>query len=207
MEDYNREGVSFEKIAHFMQTVFFGKTKSADVYLDKFYDFDVEKLRKLTDKKLHSILLDIDACIAPAYNEIIPENIQKIRELLSQIKIGIYSNCKAMERLNPLIEMGIPIYSGELSKPSKEGYLDACKEFGFQPDATWMVGENPATDGGAVGVLEGMAFVKPIPENNMNLGLKKEIILPFQKLFRYLAINATLKNNTNILKSSDLQKD
>ncbi|OGC82042.1 MAG: hypothetical protein A2V81_02710 [Candidatus Abawacabacteria bacterium RBG_16_42_10] len=201
----DREGISSEKIRHFLATFFQGKTRDADCYLDQFTDIDIERIRALTRKRLRSLLVDIDACIAPAYDEILPQNLQKIEELLDEgVRIGIYSNCKALDRLNPLFELGIPFYDGHLAKPQAEGFLAACRTFDFDPKETWMVGENPNTDGGAVNVLEGMIFVKPIPDNLSKLSLAKRIRLPFQVLFRNLAIYATLRDNDTIIRSHHL---
>ncbi len=201
----DREGISFEKINHFLATLFRGKTRDADCYFDQFTDINIEKIRTLTRKRLASLLVDIDACIAPAYDEILPQNLEKLKDLLDQgIRIGIYSNCKALDRLNPLFDLDIPFYDGHLAKPQAEGFLAACKSFDFDPRETWMVGENPNTDGGAVNVLEGMIFVKPIPDNLEKLSLVKKVRLPFQILFRNMAIQATLRNNQKIIRSHHL---
>lgn len=202
----DREGLSLEKIRHFLATLFRGKTRNADCYLDEFTDIDIEKIRSLTRKRLRSLLIDVDACIAPAYDEILPKNLQKIRELLEQpIKIGVYSNCKALDRLHPLITLGIPFYDGHIAKPQAEGFLAACETFDFDPEETWMVGDNPNTDGGAISVLEGMIFVKPIPDNLAKLSLAKKMRLPFQVLFRNMAIYATVADNDKLIRSTHLK--
>ena len=200
--DFNREGVSPDKVRHYYRVLFLGVTREADAYLDEFIDFDIQRLQELTGKVISAILLDIDACIAPAYDDILKKNLDKIDQLRADgIGIGICSNSKAMERLNPLIERGIPIYSGKRSKPSADVFLDACTEFGFEPSTTWMVGENPTTDGGAVSVLGGMAFVKPIPAGGKDLGLKKKIMLPVQMALRRIAIWRTVIGNSDIIRS------
>jgi len=205
-QEHDREGVSLPKIKHFIETALYGKTRNADAYLEKFADLNIEALRAMTNKKLRYVLLDIDACIAPSYGPILEENLQKIRELISQgVKIGVYSNCKGMERLNPIREMGIPIYDGELAKPLAEGFEGVCEKFGFNPKETLMVGDNPVTDGGAVGVLEGMVFVKPIPnDKNVKLRFSKKCSLFAQKMLRSLTLFRTLIGNRKILKSENL---
>lgn len=200
----SREGVDMEKVAHFLKVVR-GHTRGADAYLDKFAHFDVEKLRTLTGKRIHNLLVDVDACIAPAYGPILEENLVHADLLLQQgLGIGIYSNCKSGERLTPLYDMGIRSYEGKHAKPKRQGFLDACDEFGFDPASTWMIGENPNTDGGAIGVLEGMAFVKPVPEDLKILSMKKRIVLPVQRALRGVAIHRTLSGNSSILRSEHL---
>ncbi len=203
---HDREGLSTEKVGHFFR-VLSGHTRKADAYLDEFSHFDVDALRALTKKRINHILVDIDACIAPAYGPILPKNLEHLERLLTQgLEIGIYSNCKGSERPRPLHEMGIGSYEGRYPKPQRQGFLEACDTFKFDPASTWMIGENPNTDGGAIGVLEGMAFVKPVSENPRKLSFKKRVVLPFQKALREIAIQATVLGNSGMIRSGDLQK-
>lgn len=202
---HGREGLSMEKAAHFIR-VLSGHTRSADAYLDKFIDFDVEVLRALTGKQIDHLLVDIDACIAPAYAPILVENISHAEALLSRgLQIGIYSNCKGSERLRPLHDLDIKSYEGKYSKPDRRGFLEACERFQFDPTKTWMIGENPNTDGGAIGVLGGMAFVKPIPEDSRVLSFKKKMILSFQRALRQAGIIATTLGNDRLIGSAQVR--
>lgn len=208
----DRENLTPAKKTHFKDVIFRGKTRSADAYLDKFSDFDVEILRVKTGKKIKNILLDIDDCIASAYCEIRPENLEHIRKLISQgVKVAIYSNCESSDRLKPLRDMGLFIYEGNLAKPDPAGFHEVCRQAGFNPEETWMIGENPVTDGGAVeGVLEGMTFVKPVEKAkgekySLKLTPKQRIKLPINRLLRKLAIRITLKDNKKIIHSKDLK--
>jgi predicted HAD superfamily phosphohydrolase YqeG len=110
-----------------------------------------------------------------------------------------------MERLKPLYELGIKSYEGRYPKPLKEGFLESCDRFKFDPAVTWMIGDNPNTDGGAVGVLEGMAFVAPIADNPGAMSWKKRMISPFQRLFREMAIQRTISGNNDIITSRHLK--
>lgn len=206
-KEKGREGASFSKARQTYNAIVHGTTREADAYLDRFADFNVQKLREKTNKKIEAILLDIDGCIAPAYDEIFPENIAKIQELIAAgVKVAVYSNCKDMPRLQVLKDMGVRIYSGKLEKPSREGFEAVCAEFGFNPETTWMVGDDPNTDGGAVGVLEGMAFIKAIPDNKEVVKREKKRTAMFVKgKLRDWAIESTLKNNDKILRSRDLR--
>lgn len=200
----HREGFFLLKL-RFLWKILWGRTRGADAFLDKFADFDVVELRRLTGKRLFNLIVDIDGCIAPGYGEILPENIEKIRELIGQgVGVGIYSNASLVERLKPLADLGVKIYDGKYPKPMAEGFLEACEEFGFGPAVTWMIGDNPATDGGAVGVLEGMAFVKPIKQNSKILDWRKRLSLVVQKTLRAVALWITRVGNKNLLTSEDL---
>lgn len=200
-----REGFSLGKAGFYFE-ILRGRTRNADALLEKFTDFDVDKLRELTGKQIKSLLIDIDSCIAPAYGEILPENVEKIKELIAKgVQIGVYSNCNMTERLKPLTDLGIRIYEGVHPKPMAEGFLEACEEFGFDPASTWMIGDNPATDGGAVGVLEGMALVKAIEQNNDVLKWKKRLSLVLQKSLRALALLITRAGNKKLIGSEDLR--
>jgi len=195
-----------DSIVFFKSVLFRRRTEGADAYLDEFGDFDVEKLRFLTRKKLSAILLDVDGCIAPPCDNIYGKNLDKIKELCGQdMKIGIYSNCRDLPRLDPLKAMDIRIYDGNEPKPGYRGFLNACAFFGFDPKETWMVGDNPLTDGGAIGVLNGMAFVKPIPENWRSLPKYQVTPFYFRKLFRYLAMKTTLRINPGIITTETLR--
>jgi len=191
--EVDRSSFSLIKFKFLLKVLFFGRTKGYDFYLDKFLDIDIKEIENKTGKSFKYILLDVDACIAPEYDDILVENLDKIQDLLnSGVKIAIYSNCKAMKRLNPIKKMNIPIYDGEYEKPRKEGFLDVCLKFGFPPKETWMVGDNPITDGGAIGVLGGMIFVKAIPPNLKKLTIFTRMKLSLQKIVLYLSIRSTL---------------
>lgn len=200
-DEVDREGVSFMKARHLLATIFLGRTRGADAYLEKFTDFDIRSLRGRTGKRIRNVLLDVDGCIAPPYREILEENIVHVDHLIGVgVHLGVYSNCKGMERLRPLVERNIPIYSGAHPKPSKEGFLDACESMQFHPLETWMIGDNPTTDGGAVGVLEGMAFVRPVHVIPPGLSFKKRASMHGADLLRRTAIAATLLRNKKIIR-------
>jgi predicted HAD superfamily phosphohydrolase YqeG len=197
--EVDREGLSAEKVRHFLDVVMRGKTADADACLEKFTHFDVDKLRALTGKAIENVLLDIDDCIAYPYGPILEENLGHIDNMKrAGVNFGVYSNCKGMARLDPLRKMNIPIYSGRHSKPSASGFIDACGTMDFNPNTTWMVDDNPITGGGAVGVLEGVAFVKPVGVDLQYVSLKRRPKLFLDNFFRRLAMAGTLQNNTKI---------
>lgn len=187
--DRGREGITVGKLSYVLSAAFFGPVRRPDEMLEKFGDFDVTALRARTGKKIRNILLDVDACIAPAYGPILPENLVKIDALMSDgVRVGVYSNCAEMPRLAPLHERNIPLYRDTKEKPSAEGFLHACEVFSFDPRETWMIGDNPLTDGGAIGVLEGMALVEPIPDDARYLTVWQRVKLAIQFPLRWLAI-------------------
>ncbi len=195
----DREGLNGVKLRHFMNVMLSGKTRAADAYLGNFADFDVRQLEMLTRKKIGHILLDIDGCIAPPYGPIRDENLGHIANMkLTGIGVGVYSNCQDMPRLDPLRAMDVPIYGGMIAKPAAEGFLAACQSMGFDPETTWMVGDNPLTDGGAVGVLGGVAFVKPLDVDSHYVPGKKLVPLALAGILREMALVRTLLDNTKI---------
>lgn len=198
----DREGLNFDKVAHFLSVGILGKTTDADAYLEEFTDFEVGALRCVTGKALHDVLLDVDACIAPPYGPILDKNLGHIDNLKSRgMRFGVYSNCKGMERLDPLREMGVPIYSGNKAKPAASGFIEVCQSMDFDPESTWMVGDNPLTDGGAVGVLEGMAFVRPIEVDKRYVPSRsKRAKLALSGWLRQLAIFRTVSGNDKIIR-------
>jgi predicted HAD superfamily phosphohydrolase YqeG len=198
----NREGLNFTKTSFFFKSLL-GKTRAADAYLERFTDFDPEQLQTQTRKVIKAILLDIDACIAPIYQDILPENIEKIKNLLADgFAVAIYSNCTDLERLKPLHDIGIPVYKGSIPKPDPQGFLDACANFGFDPKKTWMIGDNPSTDGGAIGTLGGMVIIKPIPDGDIShLPLKKRAIIQMRNILRSMVLCSTLINNKSIIRN------
>lgn len=200
-DEVDREGLNPDKLRHFLAVMFKNKTAEADVYLARFVDLDIHRLRDLTGKAAHNVLLDVDDCIAPPYGPILEENLGHIDNMKREgVHFGVYSNCKGMERLTPLSEMGIPIYSGRHAKPSSAGFLEVCRTMDFDPSKTWMVDDNPLTGGGAVGVLEGVAFVNPIGADPKYVSAKKRARLYLSGLLRKLAIFRTLQGNTKIHK-------
>ena len=198
-DEVDREGLDANKLAHFFDVVWARKTAKADAYLESFLAFDICHLRDLTGKAAENILLDVDDCIAPPYGPILDANLGHIDDMKrAGVNFGVYSNCKGMERLAPLRDMGIPIYSGKHAKPFATGFIEVCRTMDFNPQKTWMVDDNPLTGGGAVGVLEGVAFVKPIGVDPKYVPLKKRAKLYLSGLFRKLGIFRTLQGNRKI---------
>lgn len=196
----DREGVNGDKLGHFFDVMLKGKTRGADAYLRGFTDFDIPLLSVLTRKRILSLLLDVDGCIATPYGPIQDQNLGHIDNLQRDgVAVGVYSNCQDMPRLDPLRKMGIPIYDGAFAKPARVGFLDACRKMNFDPQKTWMVGDNPLTDGGAVGVLGGVAFVEPIAVDPRYVTTqKKAVALAVSGLLREMAITRTLFMNPQI---------
>lgn len=178
----------------------------ADVFLNYFGDINLHKLSRKTGKKIFSLILDVDSCIAPDGQEIPPENIKKMESLLRQkIKIGIYSNSHEDWRLEFLKKKGVKVYTGPISKPDKKGFLEACRIFKFNLKTTWMIGENPLTDGGAIGVLGGIIFVKPISDDLSKAKPLKRISRWIYRSLRSFAIWRMLILNRSILRNKDLK--
>lgn len=203
----SREGITSDKMIHLAQVLFLGKTRKTLAYLDRFDHIDIEALQEHTNKKIKNIILDIDGCLAPAYGDILPEYVKFIDTLLEKkIQFGVLSNCKTMRRLNVLKARGIPVYEGHHPKPSRLAFIEACNQFGFDPNETLMVGDNPGTDGGAVDVLLGFILIKAIPDNKEFYKWYKHFVMPFQNISRYCGVWATTYKNNNIRYSSHFNK-
>ena len=94
-------------------------------------------------KKIEGILLDVDDCIAPAYWDILEENIKKINEILDNgIKIWILSNGQNIEeRINKIQERvwnRLEICN-TWTKPNPETFLKACEQLNIAPENVLLV--------------------------------------------------------------------
>jgi predicted HAD superfamily phosphohydrolase YqeG len=203
----DREGVNMAKLRHGVNVILHPELVHVDALLDKFEDFDVEALRALTGKRIESVLIDVDGCIAQPYGAILKENLDSIDRLRQHIGVAVYSNCKALHRLTPLREREIKIYDGHIAKPSAEGFIDACRRARFDVNGTWMIGDSPYTDGGAgvKGVLEGMCLVKPIGGVGTEASFMQKHKLPVANFLREVAMGSILSGN-QVLYSYDLRR-
>ncbi len=78
----DNEYCTFEKISWFFQVIT-GKYRQKILYtVESFSELSISHTQNIFSTQIDGILVDIDDCIAPAYGEILPENIKKIEELL-----------------------------------------------------------------------------------------------------------------------------
>lgn len=152
MNTQDKENFSWDKIWWWFTTCKWELWKKMPYKLDKFSDLSLDKIQQFYWDKIEAILLDIDDCVAPAYWEILEENIQKVKEILdSGIKIGVLSNgININQRCKPLTDLWVQICDWKASKPSIQAYIDACNQLWVQPQNTLMIWDDISKDGGAL---------------------------------------------------------
>ncbi|MFH1533999.1 MAG: HAD family hydrolase [Nitrospirota bacterium] len=159
-KDNPREGLTTLKLLQLLRLFLPWNTKTL-ARLDKFKNLDIEKLNKLSDLNIKGIILDTDDCIAHNHGDILPENVEHIKELNKKgIKIAIYSNMAKSDRYEP-IEKYAKILTNLPPKPSKKGFEQAVKALGVPKSQIVMIGDNYITDSGSIHI--GVPFIKVNP--------------------------------------------
>lgn len=159
-KDNSREGLTVLKILQLLRLFLPGYTKTL-ARLDKFKNLDIEKLNKLSGLNIKGIILDTDDCIAHNHGDILPENVEHLKELNKKgIKIVIYSNMAKSDRYKPVGKY-VKILTNLPPKPSKKGFRQAVKALGVPKSQTVMIGDNYITDSGSIHI--GVPFVKVEP--------------------------------------------
>ena len=149
----DKEWATSDKINWWFSTaVQWGLSEKMPYKLDRFADFDIATAQDKFKNKIEAVLIDIDDCIAPAYWEIIEENVEKIKELLSMwIKVWVLSNgINIDERCKILTDLWVEICESKYSKPSLESYILACEQLWVSPENTIMIGDDISKDGWAL---------------------------------------------------------
>ena len=176
-KDISREGLTWAKITQPLRLLR-PQNNHAIAKLERFENLDIAQLQEETWKEIKGIILDVDECIAPHHGEILPQNIQKLRELTAAgIKVIIFSNMKYSERYAELEEMGIEIHQSAYPKPDKRGFLECCEKLGLPPEEIIMIGDNLITDGGSIRAGINLVLVDPIQteEENPSFGRRVQI--------------------------------
>lgn len=217
----SREGLDRAKILQAFRGLT-GGTRHAHAYLEKFSDIDVSTLEKLVAIRrgvrpvIHALMLDLDGTLAPAYGPIPAENLVALDRLADNgTKLVIYSNAISTvntQRLDALRAKGIPFFTGSIAKPHPEGFRAVCRQYGLNHRTTWMVGDDPATDGGALNihpdgepVLGGMIFIRPIPTIPGSVKGIKRFTLGVKSLTRFFSLLATTAHNSQLITSTDIR--
>lgn len=167
-KDHSREGLTLLKLLHAF-SLFLPKNTITLARLKKFSDLDLTKIKNGPDVK--GIILDVDGCIAYNHQEILPENLQKIKELTDLgIKIVIYSNMIWSPRYEKL--KNVTVLTGVTAKPSKKGFEMALKMLSLPKENVVVIGDNYLTDGGAIKLGIPFIHVEPLPEKSHSLKTK-----------------------------------
>ena len=137
------------------------RNQGSRLYGKPLQNLDIEKLNKLSGFNIKGIILDTDDCIAHNHGDILPENVEHIKELNKKgIKIVIYSNMAKSDRYEP-IEKYAKILTNLPPKPSKNGFRQAVEATGVPKSQVIMIGDNYITDSGSIHI--GVPFIKVEP--------------------------------------------
>lgn len=110
----------------------------------------------------------VDAASWEAFPEAVPV-LAAVRE--RGLRIGVLSDTgfdlrPALDRtgLGPYLDVVLFSYELGVCKPAAKSFLTACDQLGTPPEQVLMVGDNPLTDGGAVGAgLTALLLPRPNP--------------------------------------------
>lgn len=220
IQERSREGLDQAKILQALRGLT-GGTRHAHAYLEEFSDINVPELVRLTEVRrgvrpvIHALMLDLDGTLAPAYGPIPQKNLVALDRLADNgTRLVIYSNAISTinsQRLDELRARGIPFFTGAVAKPHPEGFRMVCRQYGLNHRTTWMVGDDPATDGGALNihpdgepVLGGMIFIRPIPTIPGSVKGIKKITLGVKGITRFFSLLATTVRNPQLITSTDM---
>lgn len=159
--DQSREGFTWLKILQLFR-LFLPKNTRTLTTLEKFSDFNPQKINKKYGIKIKGIILDVDETISLNRGKILPENIKHL-EKLSRLGIGIVlmSNMVKTSRYNALNKK-IIVMTNFAPKPEASGFKKAIKYLDAPKKNIVMIGDNYITDGGAIQLGIPFIFIEPI---------------------------------------------
>lgn len=107
--------------------------------VSSFSVIDISRINELLGTNFKGVILDIDECVAPHHGEVLQENVDAIIEMVNQgVKIVIFSNMKASERYNPLIEAvrdstgyELKVITSRYAKPDPRGFKECVDQLGL----------------------------------------------------------------------------
>lgn len=159
-EDISREWFTGEKWVHFLKTLFVKRFSEVLSAHNSFLDINFDWLRRLGKKW---IILDIDECVAPHHWDILPENMDKIRELIQNWwQIVVFSNMKESERYNELKLLWISVITSKYAKPDKRGFQECLDELKLKASQIIMIWDNYLTDWWCMNAWIDFIKVRPI---------------------------------------------
>lgn len=186
MNDISREGLTFEKVRQ-LGRLFRPKFNCAIAKVSGFPVINISRINELLRTNFKGVILDVDECVAPHHGEVLQENVEAIIDMVRDgVKIVIFSNMKASDRYDSLIESvfeatgyKIKIIMSRYAKPDKRGFDECVSAFDLQEgEQVLMVGDNLVTDGGCIGA--GIPFIKVRPIKTKNEGFLKKAKRVFQ---------------------------
>lgn len=169
--DISREWPTLAKITHTFNLFFANKHIDSLNFVDRFSEIDFDELRNIWKKW---IILDIDDCIAPHHGEILPENLNIIKELVaSGWKIVFYSNMKKTSRYEELEKLWIQVITSKYAKPDKRWFEECLDVLWLDAEKTIMIWDNFITDWWAIEAWIDFIKVKPIEAVEKNKSLSR----------------------------------
>ncbi len=163
--DKGREGLTRQKALQFARLFFVPSASHATAKVERFEQIDLQSISEMIGRKIAGVILDVDDCIAPHHGEILPQNFDIIRNWVAEgVHVIIFSNMQKSDRYAPLESIGIEVHTGEFSKPDRRGFEACLEKLGTARESTVMIGDNFATDGGAI--QAGIPFIKVAPLTN-----------------------------------------
>lgn len=158
--DISREWFTWEKWAHFLRTLFNRRATEVLVAHKKFLDINFSWLWNLGKRW---IILDIDECIAPHHWDILPENIDKIKELLEiWWRIVVFSNMKKTSRYDELESLWIKVVTSIYAKPDIKWFQECVEKLELSASKTVMIWDNYLTDWWCINAWIDFIKIKPI---------------------------------------------
>lgn len=196
--EIDKEWLDSYKISWFKECMKWKVWERVTARYSKFSEINIQDIQSEFTWKIEWILLDVDDCIAPAYCDILEENIQKIIEILdSGIKICIVSNGTNIEERIAKIQARVWNRLEILSlgtKPNPQTFLNAWKKLKITPENLLMIWDDIWIDWWALQLdqnwnqlLWGFAHIQPIWNSYLKIPAKKIPNYIFKNIFRWIA--------------------
>lgn len=180
-EDYNREWITWAKVAHVLKVFINKKTTSVLESVNKFSSIDFDKHMQ-NGKRW--IILDIDDCVAPHHGKIYPTNIKMIKYLLEKgWNIVIFSNMKKSDRYTQLENMWVEVITSQYAKPNAKWFEECLVKMNLEAKEVIMVWDNFLTDWWSISAGIDFIKVKPIEIEEENPSVWRVV----QKTMRNIA--------------------
>lgn len=181
--DKGREGLTWQKALQFARLFFVPSASHATAKVDRFEQIDLQAISKMIGRKITGVILDVDDCIAPHHGEILPQNLVIIRDWVAAgVTDIVFSNMQKSDRYAPLEAMGIEVHTGEFSKPDRRGFEACLEKLGTERESTVMIGDNFATDGGAIQAKIPFIKVAPLTNSERKPSFKRRAQVAFRKV-------------------------
>lgn len=184
LHNIDNEWFTGDKITWFFDVIKWDVKDRISYRLEKFSNFSIVEAQEHFSSQIEWILIDIDDCIAPAYWNILEENVRLIEKILAiWINVWFLSNwINGIERTKDLVEKWALYCNTKESKPSKWSFIEACEMIWTKLENTLMLWDDISKDGWSIQLDENwkqillwFISVKPIWNSYANIPMKKWI--------------------------------